>query len=182
MSCPKFTTIINSNVCLIKKIVRDHRIYAEDAEDIVQTVFLKAWQAWQHSGAVEHPRAWLCAIARNEARTFLRTSSRRRSHGLTALSSDEEHAAQIDEAQLSYWGAVPEEHGTDLTETIMIAVDEIKQIAPADSIRMTVVQDFYLNGEPVAAISKRWKMPVNTVYSHLHRFRQDLTKRLQRTA
>ena len=44
----------------------------EDGEDALQQTFLAAYRHLQSSGAPEHPRAWLYAIARNRCRSIIR--------------------------------------------------------------------------------------------------------------
>ena len=44
----------------------------EDGEDALQQTFLAAYRHLQSSGAPDHPRAWLYAIARNRCRSIIR--------------------------------------------------------------------------------------------------------------
>ncbi len=49
----------------------------DEAEDLTQEAFLRAWRAWETSGAIEHPRAWLYKIATHVCLDFLRKHHRR---------------------------------------------------------------------------------------------------------
>lgn len=65
--------------------------HREAAEDVVQTVFVKAWSAFSARGAPSNVRAWLFAVARNAAIDELRHRKRQ----ITMIL--EENAGQEDE-------------------------------------------------------------------------------------
>ena len=48
-----------------------------DAEDVVQTTFLKAYRAFERGQRPRNARPWLITIAHNTCRTRLRDASRR---------------------------------------------------------------------------------------------------------
>ncbi|QIQ05107.1 RNA polymerase subunit sigma-70 [Streptomyces liangshanensis] len=48
----------------------------DEAEDLTQEAFLRAWRAWETTGAIEHPRAWLYKIATHVCLDFLRKHHR----------------------------------------------------------------------------------------------------------
>jgi RNA polymerase sigma factor (sigma-70 family) len=49
----------------------------DDAEDVAQTTFLKAYRAYQKGDRPRHPRQWLITIAHNTCGTRIRDASRR---------------------------------------------------------------------------------------------------------
>ena len=49
----------------------------DDAEDVAQTTFLKAYRAFQRGDRPRHPRKWLITIAHNTCRTRIRDARRR---------------------------------------------------------------------------------------------------------
>jgi RNA polymerase sigma-70 factor (ECF subfamily) len=50
----------------------------DDAADIVQAAFLKAWTSFRQGTRPEHPRAWLYRIVHNEASNYRRGSGRQK--------------------------------------------------------------------------------------------------------
>jgi RNA polymerase sigma-70 factor (ECF subfamily) len=49
----------------------------DDAEDVAQTTFLKAYRAYQRGERPRHPRRWLITIAHNTCGTRIRDARRR---------------------------------------------------------------------------------------------------------
>ena len=49
----------------------------DDAEDVAQTTFLKAYRAYQRGERPRHPRPWLITIAHNTCGTRIRDARRR---------------------------------------------------------------------------------------------------------
>lgn len=59
----------------------------EDAVDVVQRAFVKAWSAYKDGAIPDRPRAWLYAIVRNEAIDYVRQKDRRRGYESAAMPS-----------------------------------------------------------------------------------------------
>ena len=78
----------------IRKIVIDH----DDANDIIQNVFLKVWKSLDRFRADSRLYTWLYRIATNESITFL--NSKRRRFFLPLVDVEKELAAKLDSGYL----------------------------------------------------------------------------------
>jgi RNA polymerase sigma-70 factor (ECF subfamily) len=134
-----------------------------DAEDVVQTAYLRALKfASGFHGA--NVRAWLLAIVRNAGYTWL---EQRRSRGATTPFDEEVHAAGSDAAD-------PEGQllRQDRVQAVRRAVEEL----PPDLREVVVLRELEgLSYKEIAAIAE---IPLGTVMSRLSRARERLRESL----
>lgn len=79
--------------------------HIEAAEDIASETFLAALENWTYKGVPENPTAWLYAVARNKARTYLRRNQlfaqKITSHLRQSLEGEEEDAIDLSGANIT---------------------------------------------------------------------------------
>ncbi len=117
-----------------------------DAEDIVQEVFLRAYEKAPEFESEEHEKAWLIRVTVNLCNSRLRSPWRKRTVPL------------LD----SYPATEPEQY--ELLEQIMTLPPKYR----------TVIHLFYYEGYSIKGISELTGQKESTVRSHLTRARQKL--------
>jgi RNA polymerase sigma-70 factor (ECF subfamily) len=131
----------------------------EDAEDIAQDVFLRAFRSLHRWDAERPMKPWLLMIAANRCRTALEKRSRQ------PISSD--YVAHLAEGE-------PSSESGDLAEELELALDKIR-----DEYRMCFVL-FYQQELSCSQIGEILDCPLGTVKTWLHRARRELAEHLKR--
>ena len=121
----------------------------EDAEDIIQNVFLKLWNCGKPFDGESHTDKWLTAVCVNESRNFIKAPCRKRCVNLDELAED----ASFDSAQ---------------EQDIFNAVMSLPQK------ECTVIHLFYYEDMSVKDIAKLLKQSESAVKTRLHRARKKL--------
>lgn len=135
----------------------------DDAEDVVQTAFIKAFEALPRFRDGAPFRPWLLRIVRNETKNALRTDGRRRA-AVDRLAGLADHGPPADPED----GALSAERRVQLFQ----AVRELPEAQ-----RRVVACRFFLDlDERETATVLGW--PVGTVKSRLHRALRRLHERL----
>lgn len=129
----------------------------EDAEDVVQDVFLRTFRSLHCWDAKRPLTPWLAAIAVNRCRTALD----RRSKLPASVLMPEQVAA-------------PRPGTSELSEELNLALDQLRP----DYRRC--FEMFYGRELSIAEISERLGVPQGTVKTWLHRSRKELAEHLQR--
>lgn len=159
-----FETLYRRHYHAVRAVVSRFRFADAAADDLIQDIFI---QAWNSLGSLKEPAAfsgWLMAIARNRCLNELRKTKRNVSIAMT--------------------DAIGENDGGDM-EVILVAEDDYASMHFEHSIvllrqliemhegepRATVARMFYLEQKAVKDISEALDMNQNTVLSHLRRFR-----------
>ena len=127
--------------------------HSEDAHDVMQTVFERAWKHRERYDPARPLRAWLLAIAGHEAISLTR---RRRLRAALTLHDDTATAEAPGEVNVVLWqaiGALPASH-------------------------RAVVGLFYLHGFSLDEIAGLLDLPTGTVGSRLHTARRRLREAL----
>ena len=145
----------------------------DEAEDVLQDVFMELTEAFGLAKPIEQIGAWLYAVARNKISDWYR---KRRPNGLITRSIDAPTTtAEDDEAPvLADWLAAADADSPDGTlfrETIMEAIAEALDELPADQREVFVRHE--LEGDSFKAMAAEWNVPVNTLltrkrYAVLH--------------
>lgn len=129
----------------------------EDAEDVVQDVFLRTFRSLHRWDSDRPLTPWLVTIAVNRCRTALDRRSR--------LPAGTVIPEQI---------ASPRTRTSDLSEELQLALEQLRP----DYRRCFEL--FYGRELSVAEISERLGVPQGTVKTWLHRSRKELAEHLQR--
>ncbi len=96
---------------VVRRIVRSH----DDANDVVQNTFIKAWQAYSSFRGQSSAYTWLYRIAVNEALAHLRANSK------MEFSSDEEAVRELS----TLYDNDPYFDGDEAQKALSIAVDAL---------------------------------------------------------
>lgn len=75
--------------CHVRKLVKDH----DDADDILQTTFIKAWKYIDNFRGESKLKTWLFRIATNESLSFLNRQKRRSYTELNDIQDDLAHSS-----------------------------------------------------------------------------------------
>lgn len=121
----------------------------DEARDLTQEAFVRAWQRWDRIGRYEEPATWVRRVAWNLATSRLRRLR-------TALRH--QRAARAEAAP------APGEHGVAIRDALA---------ALPDGQRRAVVLH-YLVGLPVADVAEHCRVREGTVRTWLYRARQTL--------
>jgi RNA polymerase sigma-70 factor (ECF subfamily) len=131
----------------------------EDAEDIAQDAFLRAFRSLKGWDAARPLKPWLLTIAANRCRTFLE----KRGRYPVSASAAVESAAETDP-----------DPATDLAEELQAAIEKLREDYRACFIL------FHQQELSCAQIGEILGCPEGTVKTWLHRARKELAEHLQR--
>jgi len=129
------------------------------AEDVVQEVFVKLWQALPRYDGRAQLSTWIYAITRNAAISAMRKQRR------SVSMSDPAVFEQVENR-----GAAPEAGPDDAALWQKVEALPVKQ-------RQAVIL-YYQEDRPVEEVAVMMGLPVNTVKTHLHRARASLAAAL----
>lgn len=68
----KFEKLLAENKCVIERFVHFRISNAEDAEDILQEIYLAAWKSFDNLNDKSHFKSWIISIARNKCNDYYR--------------------------------------------------------------------------------------------------------------
>lgn len=144
---------------------------ADEAEDLVQETFLRAFRSWDQYSRGTNAKSWLFTICRN---VFLRTRERAQRHeeilavnaarvgaGSTPVANPMWSSAQGVDPEGEFFEAI-------VDERIISAIEEL----PEEYRTAVVLSD--IEGLPYAEIAALMEVPVGTVKSRLFRGRRRL--------
>lgn len=144
---------------------------ATDAEDVVQDACLRALRALD-GAPVEHPRAWLLAIIRNTAFTWM---AKNRPHAVVLSGGAEEAEAHADALETEA-GPTPED--TLIANAGRAAVAAAIGALPLPFKETLIMRD--INGLSYREIAEATGAPVGTVMSRLARGRALMIETLRK--
>lgn len=141
---------------------------AQEAEDVVQQVFIEAYRHLAEFRQDAQFSTWLYSIILNRCRNHLRSRKRRQEVSLDAPFHQDDESSPIDQ--------VPE-RGKNHDERLEIRSEAewIRQkvtLLPKDY--REIFELFYFAELPLQAIAERLGRPLNTVKVYLHRARKEL--------
>ena len=144
----------------------------DQAEDLVQETFLRAYKAWGQYTRGTAAKSWLFTICRN---VFLRGRERRQRHDEIVTENvgrDGPGPNPVNPVWVSVLGVDPEGDFFEsiVDERIIQAIDDL----PEEYRTAVVLSD--LEGLPYADIAELMEVPVGTVKSRLFRGRRQLQK------
>jgi RNA polymerase sigma-70 factor, ECF subfamily len=142
----------------IRRIVREDRI----AEELTQEVFLSVFVAMASFRPDGDFAAWLFTIARNAARSYLRSAQNRQ---------DDRPVQPLDEAGDSdRFGVAPSSEEEAMAHQLFERIDAEVAALPEVQRRALLMRE--IDGLEYKAIAAALEQPVNTVKSHIFRARE----------
>lgn len=149
----------------IRQFVRDDAI----TEELTQEVFLSAYAALSSFQPEGHFAAWLFTIARNAARSYLRSAQNRQDDRPVAVGDDAGDDARFGSA------ASPEEEA--MAQQLFARIDAEVAALPEAQRRALLMRE--IDGLEYKAIAAALGQPVNTVKSHIFRAREAIADRVR---
>ena len=146
-----FEALLNAQRASVERYVRFRLDSGPEADDILQEIYLTAYQKFSQLSDQRAFRAWLISIARNKCNDYFRAMSARLEIPIDALTEKELSASRYG---LSEAYAV--------RETLERLGDKDKQI----------LYLYFWKELPQAEIARRLNIPVGTVKSRLHTAKQ----------
>lgn len=151
----EFEKLLEAERVPVERFVRFRLDFKADADDLLQEVYLTAYQNFSQLKNKDSFKAWLLTIARNKCNDYFRQKA-------TAL---EIPIDEITEKEISQG-----RHGisvvTTVRETVDLLGDKDKQI----------LYLYFWKEMPQAEIAKQLNIPVGTVKSRLHTAKQNFKK------
>jgi RNA polymerase sigma factor (sigma-70 family) len=159
-----FTHLINKHKEMVFSIARQITRSREDAEEIAQDVFLKAFQNLRNFRKAARFSTWLYRIAYNE------TISKTRKKVIRTVELEEEVTASVSEEEVRH-----ETMGLDPAEQKLVVEKLLSRMPDEDRMLVTL---FYLHENSISEISEITGMSGNNVKVRLHRIRKRIYKEL----
>jgi len=159
-----FETIVNRYSRLIYNIALRSASSPEDAADITQETFLKAWRSLSSFRGDCALTTWLCRIALNCACDHARAAKRHQSLSLTVSDEDGEREMELPETDVR---SLPEEEMTRQAE--IEAVRQAIASLPEEQRLIVTMRD--ISGLSYAEISDSLGLEMGTVKSRINRAR-----------
>ena len=147
----------------------------DDAEDVLQDVFVELTEAYQLAKPIERVAAWLFAVARNKISDWYRKTPPGRTLSLTI--TDE---AEAGTPVLGAWLATTDETGPEsefFRETLMDTLTDALTELPDDQREVFVQHE--LEGRSFRDMAAEWDVPINTLLSRKRYAILHLRKRLR---
>ncbi|QIP18067.1 sigma-70 family RNA polymerase sigma factor [Spirosoma aureum] len=137
----------------------------DEAEDVLQDVFVELTEAYQLAKPIERVASWLFSVARNKISDWYRKSQ---PNGMRTVSLDTSNYTDDDEDApvLGEWLAVADDSGPEsefFRETLMDALTEALAELPADQREVFVQHE--LEGRNFKDMAAEWGVSVNTLLS-----------------
>ena len=162
-----FNRLYATHGAMVRKVVRQFNFRDAAADDLVQDIFLLAWNKRSYLRDLEALSGWLKTIAYNQCVNQSRAQSRQRQRFVSLECFDHEIEAPetrtLFEVSLSQF----EKHMDVLEDLIRCHKHQA---------RREVATLFYLEHKTVQDIVDELQMNQNTVLSHLRRFRLIVTQ------
>jgi RNA polymerase sigma factor (sigma-70 family) len=134
----------------------------DDAEDILQDVFVELTEAYQLAKPIERVASWLFAVARNKISDWYRKTPSGRTVSLNGSDDDDTDAAPVLEA----WLAATDDVGPEselFRETLMDALTDALAELPDEQREVFVQHE--LEGRSFKEMAGEWDVSVNTLLS-----------------
>jgi len=142
----------NKYANMVRRICYIYLRNQSDVEDTFQEVFLKLITTEKKFNSDEHEKAWICRVTINKCKDISKSFSRTHTCSL----EDAEELSSEDKVE------------TDVMEAVLSLPTKLKD----------VIYLFYYQNYTAAEIAQILDQKENTVYSHLHRAKKLLRKKL----
>ena len=147
----------------VRRLVFDDRI----AEELTQEAFLSVYKALPSFRPDGDFAAWLFTIARNAARSYLRSAQNRQ---------DDRPVQTLDSAtEGDRFGLAPSPEEEAMAHQLFERIDAEVAALPEPQRRALLMRE--IDGLDYKAIAAALGQPVNTVKSHIHRARETIAAR-----
>lgn len=159
-----FQTLYKKHYHAVRAVVSRFRFSDAAQDDLIQDIFI---QAWQNLGSLKESAAfsgWLMTIARNRCLNEVRKTKKNVSIAMTDSVGDS------DEGAMEIVLVADDEMASLHFEHSIILLRQLIELHEGDP-RATVARMFYLEEKSVKDITIELSMNQNTVLSHLRRFR-----------
>ncbi|MES2746298.1 MAG: sigma-70 family RNA polymerase sigma factor [Bdellovibrionota bacterium] len=159
-----FQTLYKRHFHAVRAVVSRFRFADAAQDDLIQDIFI---QAWQNIGSLKESAAfsgWLMTIARNRCLNELRKTKRNVSIAMTDSVGDGE------DGQMEVVLVADDETASLHFEHSLVLLRQLIELHEGEP-RATVARMFYLDEKPVKDIAVELSLNQNTVLSHLRRFR-----------
>lgn len=148
----QFEILLNEHRSAVERFVRFRIPVFEDGEDLLQNIYMTAFQKFSQLKNPSSFKAWILTIARNQCNDYFRTQAKR-----LELPIDE-----ISESTLSY--------GRYGKMTYPIVTDTLELLGNHDR---QILYLYYWKQLPQAEIAQTLHIPIGTVKSRLHTAKQN---------
>ena len=138
----------------------------DEAEDVLQDVFVELTEAYQLAKPIERVASWLFAVARNKISDWYRKA---RPNGVQTVSLDTSDFTTDDDGEvpvLGQWLAAADDTGPEsefFRETLYETLTEALAELTADQRDVFVRHE--LEGQSFKEMAAEWNVPVNTLLS-----------------
>ena len=147
----------------VRRLVHDDRI----TEELTQEVFLSVFVALPSFRPDGDFAAWLFTIARNAARSYLRSAQNRQ---------DDRPVQTLDDAgDLARFGHAPSPEEEAMAQQLFERIDAELAALPAVQRRALLMRE--IDGLDYKTIATALEQPVNTIKSHIYRARETIAMR-----
>lgn len=133
----------------------------DDAEDILQDVFMELTEAYELAKPIERVASWLFAVARHKISDWYRKTPPGR---LVSIDATDEDDGEM--PVLGAWLAATDDTGPEsefFRETLMDALTDALAELPAEQREVFVQHE--LEGRSFRDMAAEWNVPVNTLLS-----------------
>ena len=148
----EFEVLLDAEKISVERFVRFKINSKEDADDILQEVYLTAYQKFTQLKNRDSFKAWLISIARNKCNDYFRRIANQFEIPLEELTELHQSDSRYGTAEISL-----------VRDTIGLLGDKDKQI----------LYLFFWKEMPQAEIAKKLNVPIGTVKSRLHTAKQN---------
>lgn len=152
----RFEELLDGNRCSVERYVRYRLRTKADADDVLQDIYLAAYEKFGQLKNEEAFRSWIISIARNKCNDFFRRQAARLEIPLDALAEKELSCGRQGIAEISV-----------VRETLGLLGDRDRQI----------LYLYFWKEMPQAEIAKVLHIPLGTVKSRLHTARRNFKDR-----
>ena len=148
----KFENLLEAERISVERFVRFRISSKADADDVLQDIFLTAYQKFPQIKNMDAFKAWIISIARNKCNDYFRKKA----------TQYEIPIDELKEKELSYG-----RHGVSVVDTVR---ETLSLLGSKDN---QILYLYFWKDMPQSEIAKQLNIPVGTVKSRLHTAKQN---------
>lgn len=169
-----FENLYKRHFMAVRAVVARFKFKDAQADDLIQDIFIQAWQNLESLKDQAAFSGWLMTIARNRCLNEIRKTKQTVSVSGTDSLSEDENDSDIILVAADDYASLHFEHS-------IILLQQLIQMHEGEP-RATIARYFYLEQKSVKEISEFMQVNQNTVLSHLRRFRLIVSQALLQLA